>query len=65
MGTGDAVLVSSHPAVPEPPAPPVAHRAQPTDAALPGRSLDDTDLGWGDAPDVNDDRLRRDKPPHW
>jgi hypothetical protein len=37
------------------------------DAPLPERSTDDTDLGWGDPPDETDDdeRLLRDKPPHW
>lgn len=30
------------------------------------RSLDDSDLGWGDrADDSNDDRLQRNRPPHW
>lgn len=30
------------------------------------RSKDDTDLGWGREQDgSNDDRLQRDKPPHW
>jgi hypothetical protein len=33
--------------------------------AIPVRSADDTDVGWGEASDANDDRLRRDKPPHW
>ncbi|RYV50392.1 hypothetical protein [Pengzhenrongella frigida] len=35
--------------------------------ATPGQSTDDTDVGWhessGDS--SNDDRLRRDVPPHW
>jgi len=29
------------------------------------RSVDDTDLGWQPAEDSNDERLRRDVPPHW
>jgi hypothetical protein len=33
--------------------------------AIPVRSADDTDVGWGEVSDANDDRLRRDKPPHW
>jgi len=33
--------------------------------AVPFRAADDSDVGWGDADDANDDRLRRDKPPHW
>ena len=33
---------------------------------LPVRSLDDTDVGWGEhAPADDDERLRRDRPPHW
>lgn len=40
--------------------------AVPDDApVIPNRSADDSDLGWGDGPDSNDDRLRRDVPPHW
>lgn len=30
-----------------------------------GRSADDSDRGWGDGADTNDDRLARDRPPHW
>ncbi len=30
------------------------------------RAPDDEDVGWGaPAPDSNDDRLARDRPPHW
>jgi hypothetical protein len=30
------------------------------------RSADDSDHGWGrEEPSSNDDRLRREKPPHW
>jgi len=35
---------------------------------LPEQTSDDTDLGWGERPeDENDEdeRLRREKPPHW
>ncbi|MDC7123107.1 hypothetical protein OMK64_16365 [Cellulomonas fimi] len=43
--------------------------ARPTDnardRALPLRALDDSDVGWGREPDSNDERLRRDRPPHW
>jgi len=48
---------------------------QPADAGLPDpdgqpvlpvRSQDDTDIGWGEAPEPDDDeRLYRDRPPHW
>lgn len=30
-----------------------------------GRSADDSGAGWGDGTDSNDDRLARDRPPHW
>jgi len=29
------------------------------------RASEDTDRAWGGASDSNDDRLRRDLPPHW
>lgn len=33
---------------------------------LPGRSVDDTDAGWGERPaDDEDERFLRDVPPHW
>jgi hypothetical protein len=33
---------------------------------LPVRSQDDTDAGWGERPEPDDDeRLYRDRPPHW
>ncbi|GAB3797699.1 hypothetical protein [Micromonospora zhanjiangensis] len=32
---------------------------------LPERSADDTDHGWGERSDSNDDRLLADRPPHW
>ncbi|SDY04387.1 hypothetical protein SAMN05444365_101477 [Micromonospora pattaloongensis] len=32
---------------------------------LPEQTVDDTDLGWGDGPSSNDDRLIADRPPHW
>jgi hypothetical protein len=41
------------------------HRAPDDAPVIPERSADDSDLGWGDGPDSNDDRLRRDVPPHW
>lgn len=40
-----------------------------TDAAAPApapRAPDDTDIGWGDRPDPDDDeRFLREVPPHW
>jgi hypothetical protein len=37
------------------------------DPALPEQTTDDTDLGWSEPPDEVDDdeRLLREKPPHW
>ena len=51
----------------EPAAPQPAPRRTVIDDAplIPDRSADDSDTGWGDGSDSNDDRLRRDVPPHW
>jgi hypothetical protein len=43
------------PAVPVPPAGPL----------LPEQSREDTDAAWGERPEPADDRLYRDRPPHW
>jgi hypothetical protein len=32
---------------------------------LPEQSREDTDIAWGDYPGRDDDRLYRDRPPHW
>jgi hypothetical protein len=33
---------------------------------LPVKSRDETDVGWGDPPEPDDeDRLRSERPPHW
>jgi hypothetical protein len=50
--------------------PPPADRrpARPDDdPVLPEQSRDDTDLGWGEraSQDDDDERLLRDRPPHW
>jgi DNA-3-methyladenine glycosylase II len=47
--------------------PPVAPRPGPDDKpVLPDRSQDETGIGWGEAPEPDDDeRLRRERPPHW
>lgn len=40
----------------------------PDDEVLPGQTADDTDVGWGEHRDdelSDDERLRREKPPHW
>ncbi|MDM7855526.1 hypothetical protein [Cellulomonas alba] len=55
---GQASTADAQDAAPSPstePEPPVAFR-----------SKDDSDVGWGSrSDDSNDDRLERDKPPHW
>ncbi|WP_162350964.1 hypothetical protein [Cellulomonas sp. H30R-01] len=72
VGTDESVLRSTHPAAPadgQDDAASPATPAQPADAshdpAVPLRALDDTDVGWGHDADSNDDRLHRDRPPHW
>ncbi|GIF70611.1 hypothetical protein [Asanoa siamensis] len=52
----------------EPPATPDDER--PVDLSgdefmLPEQTRDDTDRGWGERTDSNDDRLWEDVPPHW
>lgn len=32
---------------------------------LPDETSDDTAAGWGEDPDSNDERLLRERPPHW
>ena len=32
---------------------------------LPDQSREDTDEGWGEYPERDDDWLQRDRPPHW
>ncbi len=32
---------------------------------LPEQSREDTDAAWGDYPERDDERLYRDRPPHW
>ena len=51
-------------------APDPAGRVGPPDSGdkpvLPVRSQDDTDVGWGERPEPDDDeRLNRERPPHW
>jgi hypothetical protein len=52
------------PAAPAPGAPAAAAPA-PGAPALPEQSPEDTDAAWGDYPQRDDDRLYRDRPPHW
>jgi hypothetical protein len=37
----------------------------PDEATLPEQTSDDTDRGWGERADSNDDRLLAERPPHW
>lgn len=48
----------------------MSERAGYDDELLPEQTSDDTDVGWGEAPPddtetADDERLRREKPPHW
>jgi hypothetical protein len=55
-------------AAPEPTAavPPVPVPSTASAPILPAQSREDTDVGWGDYADRDDnDRLLRDRPPHW
>ncbi len=53
-----------HPA-PAAPAGPAAGGARAGEPVLPEQSREDTDAAWGDYPEPADDRLYRDRPPHW
>jgi len=37
----------------------------PGEPGLPEQSREDTDAAWGEYPESDDDRLYRDRPPHW
>ena len=53
------------PAAPVQPTPTLPASASPT-PILPTQSREDTDVGWGDYRDRDDDdHLLRDRPPHW
>jgi hypothetical protein len=57
----EAAVPAGEPALPEPVLPgPVL-----PGSLLPERSSEDTDAAWGDYPERSDDRLYRDRPPHW
>jgi hypothetical protein len=40
-------------------------QASARDPVLPEQSREDTDAAWGEYPEQADDRLYRDRPPHW
>jgi hypothetical protein len=45
---------------------PVQRAGQDDAPVLPAQSREDTDVGWGEHPEPDDEeRLRRDRPPHW
>jgi hypothetical protein len=53
---------------PEPasaPAPPATPEVRPPRPARPEQAREDTDAAWGEYPDSGDERLYRDRPPHW
>jgi hypothetical protein len=52
-------------AEPEPEAAVPAASAPAREPVLPEQSREDTDAGWGEYPGPADDRLYRDRPPHW
>jgi hypothetical protein len=46
--------------------PPSVSAPDPDDKpALPVQGADDTDVGWGDRAEPDDERLNRERPPHW
>jgi hypothetical protein len=62
--------MTSSDATPEPAAagqvPPETTAAEPTAGPVrPEQAREDTDAGWGEYPESADDRLYRDRPPHW
>jgi hypothetical protein len=54
------------PSVPEPAVAPPAMSVAPVGAsALPEQSSEDTDAAWGEYAESAEERLYRDRPPHW
>ena len=41
------------------------HGSGDTEPVLPDRAREDTDAAWGEYSERDDDRLYRDRPPHW
>jgi hypothetical protein len=41
------------------------HANRDDEKLLPDSTTDDTDAGWGERRDTNDERLLEDRPPHW
>jgi len=66
MTSPDAEPGPTAPSAPVPVVSVPADRGEPAaEPALPERSREDTDAAWGDYPERDDDRLNRDRPPHW
>jgi hypothetical protein len=66
MTSPDATPAPDVPAAPAPVVPAAAARAASAgEPVLPGQSREDTDAAWGEYPEPADDRLYRDRPPHW
>lgn len=57
-------MISPHAGL-EQAATPTRDRLLPGQGLLPERSPGDTDAAWGDDQEPAEDRLRRDRPPHW
>jgi len=47
------------------PSDPVPSEPVPSESLLAEQSSEDTDAGWGEYAQTSDDRLYRDRPPHW
>ena len=63
---GAAPTPSTSSAPPSAPVPPTPPAPIPPAPILPAQSREDTDVGWGDYAERDDnDRLLRDRPPHW
>ena len=55
----------NHPTTPGPAAGPGPGPRDGDDPVLPARAAEDADEAWGDRPDTDDERLSRERPPHW
>jgi hypothetical protein len=65
-GPGTAAPVTAEHAASEAGAAVIAPRGQSAgEPAAPEQSREDTDAAWGEYPESADDRLYRDRPPHW
>jgi hypothetical protein len=60
-----AATASGAPVAPAPGAEAAARGESAGEPVLPEQSPEDTDAAWGEYPPRDDDRLYRDRPPHW